>query len=632
MYPFLKQIQGHCRTLLPCFSDLIDRCLQSKSLCFAKLVHAQLIKVGLVSNTFLGNRCLDLYARFGTRSDVLGAFDELPRRNLVSWNVCLKGMLKLGEFTEGRKLFDEMPKRDVVSWNSMISAYSSSELVGSAIDMFLEMQRAGVRPSEFTYSILTSLVSCANLGKQIHGNMVINGANPFGLVLGNSLIDMYGKLRLLDYALTVFIQMEEVDIISWNSLILAFHVSGQSLLSLEHFRLIMRSGYSPDEFTLSMVATICSTLRDLAKGKQVLALCMKLGFLSNSIVSSAAIDMFSKCDRLEHSVQVFEEVGIWDIAICNSMISSYINHGFFEVALQLFVLVLRMGLTPTCFTLSSVLPAVSVLPSDQGSEVHSLVVKLGLESDTVVVSSLMKMYSQFGLIDYAGKIFLKMGVRDLISWNTMIIGLARNGRAEEALNLFENLTNTGPPPDRITLFGVLEACLHGDLFDRGMSIFLSMEERYGVVPEEEHYSCIIKLLVRHGKLEDLVDLTQRLPYEPSYETLGSILRLCISQSHGDLGLLKVVVEALMNVEPKSELLLPYKILSREYERRGKWEEMVRVRKLLMTEREVKKLVGSSWIGIRDRLFTFAADQLQHHGGQDLYSTLRLLSWDLEENS
>lgn len=630
MYPFSKQLQGLCRTSVSCFSDLIDHCLQSKCPHFAKIIHAQLIKVGLIRNTFLGNRCLDLYARFGTCSDVLRAFHEVPRKNLVSWNICLKGLLKLGELTEARKLFDEMPQRDVVSWNSMISAYSSVGLVGSAMNMFLDMQKAGVRPSEFTYSILISLMSCANQGKQIHGNMVSNGVNPFSLILGNSLIDMYGKLCLLDFALAVFIHMEEVDIVSWNSLILAFHVSGQSLSSLDQLRSIMRAGFSPDEFTLSLVTAICSTLQDLVKGKQVLALCMKSGFLSNSIVSSAAIDMFSNCNRLEHSIQVFEEVGMCDIAICNSMISSYINHCFFEAALQHFVLALRMGLVLTCFTLSSVITAISVLPSDQGSEVHSLVVKLGLESDTVVVSSLMEMYSRFGLIDHAGKIFLEMGVKDLISWNIMIIGLARNGRAEEAINLFETLVDTGPPPDRITLYSVLEACLYGDFLDRGMSILSSMKESYGVVPEEEHYNCVINLLVRCRKLKESMDLMQRMPYEPGYETLSSMLRLCVSHSHGDLELVRMVGEAFLNMKPKSERLLPYRILSMEYERRGKWEDMVRVKRL-MKECALKKLVGSSWFGVKNCVFTFTADQLQHHGGQDLYSILRLLDWDLEEN-
>ncbi|KAK4745073.1 hypothetical protein SAY87_011385 [Trapa incisa] len=265
MFSFSKPLQGLYRTSVSCFSDLIDMCVHSRSQRSAKIFHAQLIKFGLINDTFLGNRCLDMYTRFGVSTDVLRYFDELPRKKLVSWNICLKGMLKLGEFTKARKLFDEMPQRDVVSWNSMISTYSSVGLVGSALNMFLDMQKAGLRPSEFTYSMLASLISCANQGKQIHGNAIINGVNPFCLVLGNSLIDMYGKLYLPDFSLAVLTQMQEVDIISWNSLMLAFHISGQSLLSLEQLRLITRAGLSPDKFTLSLVTTICSTLQDLVK-------------------------------------------------------------------------------------------------------------------------------------------------------------------------------------------------------------------------------------------------------------------------------------------------------------------------------------------------------------------------------
>ncbi|KAK4751976.1 hypothetical protein SAY87_020774 [Trapa incisa] len=119
------------------------------------------------------------------------------------------------------------------------------------------MQKAGPRPNEFTYSILTFLISCSNQWKQIHGNMIINGVNPFSLVPGNSLVHTYTKLYLPDFALAVLTQMQYEDIISWNTSMLVFHVSGRYLSSLVKLRLIMQTGLSPDKFTLPLVTTIC---------------------------------------------------------------------------------------------------------------------------------------------------------------------------------------------------------------------------------------------------------------------------------------------------------------------------------------------------------------------------------------
>ncbi|KAA8546487.1 hypothetical protein F0562_002774 [Nyssa sinensis] len=568
MYPFLKKAHGLHTTSLSFYSNLVDHCLSLKSLDFAKFVHAQLIKIGFNSSTYLGNRCIDLYSKFGTVNDSLQAFDDIINKNFVSWNICLKVFVKSGDITSARGLFDKMPERDVVSWNSMISGYASNGFLGYALGLFLEMQRVSIRPSGFTFSILVSSVTSTHHGKQIHGSIIRNGVNLLNVVVDNSLIDMYGKLGILDYAFGVFLSMEEPDVISWNSLILGCCKSGYGQLALNQFCLMRYAGHSPDEFTISIVVTVCSNLQDLEKGKQIFALGVKVGILYNTIVSSAIIDLFSKCNRLEDSVQLFEEINIWDPVICNAMISSYARHGFEQDALRLFVLTVRGNLTPTEFTLSSVLSSASfLLPAEQGIQFHSLVLKLGLESDLVVASSLVEMYAKFGLIDSAMKIFAEIDVKDLIVWNTMILGLARIGRLAETLDLFKELLMEGLPPDRITLAGVLLACNYGVFVDVGMSIFSSMEKEYGIIPSNDHYCCIVDMLCRAGKLKEAMDIVKTMPHEPSALIWESILRAC--GLHGDLKLTERVAERMIKCEPRSSL--PYLVLARAYEMRSRWE-------------------------------------------------------------
>lgn len=625
MYSFLKQVQGPQRTSLSYYSGLIDHCLALKSLIFTKTMHAQLIKVGFDSHTFLGNRCLDLYSQFGTVNDALKVFDGIVEKNSISWNICLKGLFRHGHIERARCLFEEMPVRDVVSWNTMISSYASCGVVDYALGVFMEMQNAGLRPNAFTLSILMSLVSCAHHGKQIHGCMIRTSLNFRNVVLGNSLIDMYGKFGLVDYAFGVFLTMDVLDIISWNSLIYACHRSGYSELALDQFHLMRANEHSLDHFTISTLISVCSNLQDLEKGKQIFAFCIKFGFIYNSIVSSAVIDLFSRCNRLEDSVKLFEELDCWDSALCNSMISSYAQHGFGEDALRLFVLTLRENIRSTEFTLSTMLSTVpNFLLSEQGSQIHSLVVKFGFESEEVVSNSLVNMYANVGLIYYAMKIFADMGVRDLISWNTMILGLTKNGRVIEALDVFKELVGVGPPPDRITLAGVLLACNYGNFVDDGMIIFSSMEKEYGVIPGDEHYACILELLSRAGKFKEAMDVIDAMPYEPSSVIWGSILRSCVI--HGELKLTERVAERMMALGQQSSL--PYLVLARVYEMTGRWESMVRVRKS-MKHKVVKKATGCSWIGVQNRVYMFKSDQLQHHGGKDIYLVLRLLIWEME---
>ena len=160
--------------------------------------------------------------------------------------------------------------------------------------MFKEMQNFGVRPSK----ILSTFVSCASQGKEIHGNMIRNGVSFSNLVIGNSLIDMYRKLGLIEYAFGVFLSMDEVDLASWSSLILVCLKSDSEDLALKQFDQMRLAGYSPDEFTVSNMTAICTHLRNLVKGRQIFALCIKVGFIYNSIVSSALIDLFVKMQHI----------------------------------------------------------------------------------------------------------------------------------------------------------------------------------------------------------------------------------------------------------------------------------------------------------------------------------------------
>ncbi|KNA10565.1 hypothetical protein SOVF_143070 [Spinacia oleracea] len=627
MYPLVKQILCIPRTLT-FYSSLIEYCLSlKKSVNYTKIVHGQLIKVGFNSHTFFGNRCLELYTRSGSVDDILKAFDDIKIKNTISWNVCLKGLLNCGRGDMGQVLFQKMPERDVVSWNSMISWYASCERSDCVWERFREMLYVGVKPSGYTYSIVVSLVfDDVLLGKELHGQMIRSGLIRSNVVLGNSLIHMYGKVGLIGYAVGVFMSMEYLDLISWNSLIIGFCKAGFGELGLDQVSSMRYFGYLPDEFTCSAVITCCTNLKNLEKGKQVFAFCIKVGFLCNSIISSAIIDLFSKCNRLEHSIQLFKELGRLDSAVCNAMISSYMSHDIGESAIQLLILMLRKDIRPTEFTLSSILASICGMQVVvQGTQIHSLVVKTGFDIDCIVCSSLIQMYATLGLIDYAIRIFASMTSPDLISWNTMIMGLTLNGKLLNAVDTFKELHRKGPLPDQISLTGVLRSCSYGGFVDEGIVIFSKMEEYYGVRPCYEHYACLVELLCQGGRLYEAMEITEMLPYEPSSTIWESLLQACTF--HGDVRLAAKVAVRLMELEP--QLSLPYVVMGRVYEMRGQWEDAVRVKKA-MNRKVVKNVVGCSWIEIKNHVYSFTGEQLQQHTGRDIYSILRLMTWEKGE--
>ncbi|CAM8999496.1 unnamed protein product [Rhodiola kirilowii] len=627
MYTFLKTT-ARLHKLVPTYiyTSLLNQCVSSKSLTFTKSAHSLFIKLGF-THTFLGNRLLHLYSELGTFADAYAAFVDIKFKNLFSFNIYLKALCEWGRYDDACKLFDEMPVRDAVTWNTIISASAEFGYSDAAIGFLFDMGESGVRYSEFTYSIILSVVCSSLHVRQVHGNVLRCGVSLSRVVVGNSLIDAYGKFGLDGYALRVFQFMDCLDVISWNSLIWGCYKSGNQETALNHFSLMKASGFSPDEFTISTTFAICCDLRDIVKGKQVCAFCLKVGHFSNTLVASAAINLFSKCDGLQDAIWLFNEANRWDSAVCNSMIASYVHHDFGLEALNLFVLSMKENIRPTEFTMSSVLNCIaSLLPLEQVSQFHSMVCKLGFMSDQIVASSLVDTYLKFGWIEPALKLFANISDRDLISWNTMILGLTRNGRVTETLNTFKELLEMGQAPDRITLAGVLLACNDGGLVEHGMQIFFSMKDEFGVMPGVAHYTSIIDLLSRAGKVDKALELITSMPHESTASIWGSIL--CACSVFGDLKLIEMVAERVFELEPKSSLA--YLVLAQAYESRAKWESLVRLRKALYG-RITRPVMQCSSISLRNKTYVFHGNHIGIYGGFRTYLMLRLLAWEIERN-
>ncbi|CAM8983126.1 unnamed protein product [Rhodiola kirilowii] len=626
MYTFLKTTARLHKLVPTCiYTKLLNQCVSSKSITFTKSAHSLFIKLGF-THTFLGNRLLDLYSELGTFADAYAAFVDIKFKNLFSFNIYLKALCEWGRYDDACKLFDEMPVRDAVTWNTIISASAEFGYSDAAIGFLFDMGESGVRYTEFTYSIILSVVCSSLHVRQVHGNVLRCGVSLSHVVVGNSLIDAYGKFGLDGYALGVFQFMDCLDVISWNSLIWGCYKSGNQETALNHFLLMKASGFSPDEFTISTTFAICCDLRDIVKGRQVCAFCLKVGHFSNTLVASAAINLFSKCGGLQDAIWLFNEANRWDSAVCNSMIASYVHHDFGLEALNLFVLSMKENIRPTEFTMSSVLNCVaSLFPLEQVSQFHSMVCKLGFMLDQIVASSLVDTYLKFGWIEPALKLFANISGRDLISWNTMILGLTRNGRVTETLNTFKEFLEKGQAPDRITLAGVLLACNDGGLVEQGMQIFFSMEEEFGVMPGVTHYTSIIDLLSRAGKVDKALELITSMPHESTASIWGSIL--CACSVFGDLKLIEMVAERVFELEPKSSLA--YLVLALAYESRAKWESLVRLRKALYG-RIPRPVMQCSSISLRNKTYVFHGNHIGIYGGHRTYLMLRLLAWEIEQ--
>ncbi|CAN0900500.1 Pentatricopeptide repeat-containing protein At3g49710 [Linum grandiflorum] len=430
--------------------------------------------------------------------------------------------------------------------------------------------------------------------------------------MSNSLLTYYGKNGLLEEAKGVFLGMEEDvrDEVSWNSMIVSYGQHKEGVKAMDLFRKMVHGGLVVDVFTVASMLTAFTCRNDLSWGLQLHCRSIKTGLHCNSHVGSGLIDMYAKCgENIHESKKVLEEVISPDSVVWNTMIACYSRDDeLSEEALHCLKQMQLAGHKPDDCSLACALSSCSTLSSpSMGKQLHALVIKSDIPSNRIQVNnSLVAMYSRCGNLEDARRLFERMTEHNSVSLNSIIAGYAQHGKGEESVWLFEQMILTNMVPTRITFVALLSACAHTGKLDEGRRYFDMMKREFGIEPEAEHFSCMIDLFGRAGKLGEATRLIQTMPFTPGIAEWATLLGAC--RKHGNMKLAEKAAKKLLQLEPTNAT--PYILLSNIYMDSGKWEDVARIRKL-MRDRGIKKIPGCSWIELRKKVHVFVAEDNSH---------------------
>lgn len=197
-------------------------------------------------------------------------FDEMHQRDVIVWNLMIRGFYKAGDVEMGLRLFRQMGERSVVSWNLMISCLAQSGRDGEALGVFHEMQANGVKPDEAT--VVSVLPVCGRLGEVDVGQWIHSyAAGSCGLFkdfisVGNSLVDFYCKCGMLEKASTVFRDMPQKNVVSLNAMISGLALNGNGELGVDLFEEMISEGVNPNGATFVGVFACCAHAGLVEKG------------------------------------------------------------------------------------------------------------------------------------------------------------------------------------------------------------------------------------------------------------------------------------------------------------------------------------------------------------------------------
>ncbi|KAL5744195.1 hypothetical protein ACOSP7_027038 [Xanthoceras sorbifolium] len=145
-----------------------------------------------------------------------------------------------------------------------------------------------------------------------------------------------------------------------------------------------------------------------------------------------------------------------------------------------------------------------------------------------------------------------------------------------------------------------------------------MEENYGLVPEMEHYACIVDLFARVGLLDDAMEFIRKMPIEPGEVIWQTLLGAC--RVHGNIKLGEFAARKVLSIRPDSAT---YVLLSNTYIESGSFKDGHTLREV-MKEQGVRKEPGCSWVSVGGRVHKSYAGDQNHPQKDEVYAKLEEL--------
>ncbi|XP_077227497.1 pentatricopeptide repeat-containing protein At4g21300-like [Tasmannia lanceolata] len=543
------------------FLGLIMACRHAGYLDLGTSIHGHLIRVGLLWDVRVGTSIVDMFSKFGRVDYAHAIFEE------------------------------DLYERNLVSWNSLIVGYSQNGYDCEAVELFRQMLlESNVKPDSITMAnVIPAFASLADLQRtqSVHGFIIKKGFELYkDVVLGTAMVDAYGKSLDIKAAFFLFDCMELPNTATWNAMILGYNLNFQARKGMRLFLRLLHSEVLPDSITLVTLLQLCRELGSLEQGMVVHGYCLSSGFDSYITVGNALIDMYMRCGCLRSSEILFNSMTLRNIVTWNTMLCGSVKIGLSIVALKLFCQMLSENEhKPDPVTMIAVIQACAV-SSFHAEMVHSFLLKVGLNSDILVANSLVDAYAKSGFIDNALSLFELMGcLRDQSSWNVMIAGCGMNGKGKEACLLLSRMEEEGYKPNSVTFISLLSSCSHSGMVYKGCEYFDLMNEKYGIRPGLEHYTCMIDMFGRAGRLEEAYRLIECIPEESDCVGVwGALLSACRMSMNVELG--EVVGQRLLRLAPGN--CGYHTLLSNVYASTGRWDEAARVRRVFEDGSLMKK--------------------------------------------
>ncbi|CAN1248421.1 Pentatricopeptide repeat-containing protein At3g29230 [Linum perenne] len=302
---------------------LLKACSAEPWLPMVQMIHGSVQKFGFFGDIFVPNSLIDSYCKcgvFGIRS-AMKLFRRMEKKDIVSWNTMIGGLVRAGDLRGAHKLFDEMPVRDSISWNTMLDAFVKAGEMNEAFELFQNMPNRNV-------------------------------------VSWSTMVSGYTKAGDIEMARMLFDKMPSRNLVPWTIIISGYAQMGQAQEAVRLYDLMEKCGLVLDSGAAISILAACAESGLLCLGNRVHASILLSTRLECRIeVCNALIDMYAKCGMVKKAYEVFKQMAMTDLVSWNCMLQGLAVHGHGDIALELFSRMKQEGFKPDKITLVAVLCA-----------------------------------------------------------------------------------------------------------------------------------------------------------------------------------------------------------------------------------------------------------------------------------
>ncbi|KAJ1275945.1 hypothetical protein BS78_05G175600 [Paspalum vaginatum] len=288
------------------------------------------------------------------------------------------------------------------------------------------------------------------------------------------LVNLYSKLDLPGAATAALASDLNPTVVSFTAFISGAAQHGRPVPALSAFAAMLRLGLRPNDFTFpsAFKAAAAAQPRSSSAGPQVHALALRCGYLpGNAFVSCAALDMYFKTGRTTLARRLFEEMPNRNVVAWNAVMTNAVLDGRpLETVEAYFGLRGAGGALNVVSVCAFFNACASSGYLSLGEQFHGFVVKCGFEKDVSVSNSMVDFYGKCRRTGMARAVFDGMGVRNSVSWCSMLVAHAQNGEEEEAFSVYLGARRAGEEPIDFMVSSVLTTCVGLLGFDLGRAL------------------------------------------------------------------------------------------------------------------------------------------------------------------